>query len=206
MSRLPDDYFDQLYSRANDPWELGERWYEQRKYAITLALLPRRHYRHAFAPGCSVGVLTEHLTERCGRVTATDVAAAALQSARQRLHTSGRLDHVTLLQQSVDEPWPPGPFDLLVLSEVGYYLAPEALRDVLDRECARLADSATVIAAHWRHRVDDYLMSGDRVNEVVAETAGLHPIAAYRDDDVAIDVFDTADSTSVATRTGVPIA
>ncbi len=93
-----------------------------------------------------------------------------------------------------------------MLSEVGYYLAPEALRSTLDRECPRLAAGATVIAAHWRHRVDDYLMTGDRVNEVVAETAGLHAIGSYRDADVAIDVFDTADGASVATRTGVPMS
>lgn len=206
LSRLPDDYFDQLYSRANDPWNLGTRWYEQRKYAITLALLPRRHYRHAFEPGCSIGVLTALLTERCASVTATDVVPAALQSAQQRLDGIGRPDQVAFLRQSLDEPWPTGPFDLLVLSEVGYYLAPDALRSTLDRECPRLAPEATVIAAHWRHRVDDYLMTGDRVNEVVAETAGLHSIGAYRDADVTIDVFDTVDGASVAARTGVPIS
>ena len=146
------------------------------------------------------------MTERCARVTATDVVPAALQRAQQRLDDIGRRDQVAFLQQSLDEPWPPGPFDLMVLSEVGYYLAPEALRCTLDRECPRLVDGATVVAAHWRHRVADYLMAGDRVNEIVAETAGLHSLASYRDADVAIDVFDTADGASVATRTGVPIA
>jgi cyclopropane fatty-acyl-phospholipid synthase-like methyltransferase len=194
-----------MYADSADPWELGTRWYEQRKYAITLAMLPRRHYSHAFEPGCSVGVLTALLTERCTRVTATDVAAAALESAQQRLGELGRRDQVTLLRASVDELWPAGSFDLLVLSEVGYYLAPGALRSVLDRECPRLAAGATVIAAHWRHPVDDYLMSGDDVNEVVGATTGLHAIGSYRDADVAIDVFDTADGASVATRTGVPI-
>jgi len=206
LTRLPDDYFDQLYSRAADPWDLGTRWYEQRKYAITLALLPRQQYRHAFEPGCSIGVLTALLTERCASVTATDVVPAALQSAQQRLDDVGRRNRVDFRQQSLDESWPPGPFDLLVLSEVGYYLAPEALRSTLDRECPRLAAGATVVAAHWRHRVDDYPMTGDRVNDIVAETAGLHSIASYRDADVAIDVFDTADGASVANRTGVPIA
>jgi len=205
MSRLPDDYFGQMYSQSADPWELGTRWYEQRKYAITLALLPLQYYRHAFEPGCSVGVLTALLAERCNRVTATDVAAAALESAQRRLGDAGRRDQVTLLRQSVDEPWPQGPFDLLVLSEVGYYLTPGALRGILDRECPRLADGATVIAAHWRHPVDDYLMPGDQVNDVVAATTGLHSICRYRDADVAIDVFDTADGASVAARTGVPI-
>ncbi len=205
MSRLPDDYFGRLYASSADPWELGTRWYEQRKYAITLAMLPKQRYRHAFEPGCSVGVLTALLTERCARVTAADVAAVALEGASRRLGDAGCRDQVTLLQQSIDAAWPPGPFDLLVLSEVGYYLTPAALRGVLDRECPRLAAGATVLAAHWRHAVADYPMSGDNANQVVAATAGLHRIGSYRDADVAIDVFDTDSDASVATRSGVPI-
>jgi SAM-dependent methyltransferase len=195
-----------LYSHSADPWELGTRWYERRKYAITLALLPRQHYRHAFEPGCSIGTLTTLLTQRCTQVTATDVAAAALESAQRRLDDVGRRGQVTLLRQSVDDPWPPGPFDLLVLSEVGYFLTPDALRGVLDRECPHLAADATVITVHWRHRVDGFLMSGDRANQVVAATAGLHLVGSYRDVDVAVDVFDNADGASVAARTGVPIS
>ena len=58
-ARLSDAYFDRMYSESVDPWQLQSRWYEQRKYAITLALLPYARYRHAFEPGCSIGVLTE---------------------------------------------------------------------------------------------------------------------------------------------------
>ena len=119
--RLPDGYFDEMYAAARDPWRLEERWYDQRKYAITMAMLPRPRYRHAFEPGCSVGVLTALLSQRCDRVTATDVAAEALESARGRLAPSGRSDAVTLLRSSLDAPWP-SDVDLVVLSEVGYYL------------------------------------------------------------------------------------
>ena len=49
----------------------------------------------------------------------------------------------------------------MVLSEVAYYLSEATLRRVLDRECARLAPGATVVAAHWRHAVADYPLSGD---------------------------------------------
>jgi predicted O-methyltransferase YrrM len=149
--------------------------------------------------------LTALLTQRCARVTATDVAAAALDSAHRRLHEAGKRDRVVLLRQSLDLPWPPGPFDLVVLSEVGYYLTADALREVLDRECPRLSPGATVLAAHWRHPVEDYPMSGDRANEVVAATAGFHLIGSYRDADVAIDVFNTSNGESVAARNGVPI-
>jgi SAM-dependent methyltransferase len=193
-----------MYARSSDPWALAGRWYEQRKYAITMSLLPYQRYRHAFEPGCSVGVLTDLLTHRCDRVTATDVATAALDSTCRRLRASGRREQVTVLRRSLDEPWPPGPFDLVVLSEVGYYLQPNALRAVLDRECPRLSPGATVVAAHWRHRVDDYPMSGDHANDVIAATPGLHLIGSYRDADVAIEVFDTATDASVAARNGVP--
>ena len=203
-TRMPDAYFDRMYAASADPWQLQERWYEQRKFAITLALLPHPRYRHAFEPGCSVGVLTEQLAGRCDRVTATDIVPAALDATRRRLSQGGRGEHVTLLRRSLDEAWPSTDFDLVVLSEVGYYLEAAALRVMLDRELPRLTNAATVVAAHWRHRVADYPMTGDDTNDVIAATPGLHMIGAYRDDDVVIDVFDTASSTSVAARTGVP--
>jgi len=193
-----------MYAHTSDPWNLAARWYERRKYAITLSLLPHQRYRHAFEPGCSVGVLTELLTQRCDRVTATDVATAALGNACRRLRAAARREQVTLLRQSLDEPWPAGPFDLVVLSEVCYYLQPDTLRAVLDREIPRLGRGATVVAAHWRHRVDDYPMAGDHANDIIAATAGLHLIGSYRDADVAIEVFDTASDASVAARNGVP--
>jgi len=204
MSRLPDRYFDQLYMRSPDPWQLANRWYERRKYAAIMSLLPYQRYRHAFEPGCSIGLLTHMLTERCDHVTATDVAIPALDGASRRLRAAGRRDQVTLLRRSMDEPWPPGQFDLVVISDVGYYLASWMLRGVLDRECAKLSRNATVVAAHWRRPVADYPMSGERANDIIAATAGLYLIGSYRDNDVAIDVFDSSDGASVAQRTGVP--
>ena len=202
--RLPDGYFDDMYAASGDPWRLGERWYDRRKYAITMAMLPRPRYRHAYEPGCSVGVLTEMLRERCDRVTATDVAAAALDSAHRRLADSGGLDGVTLLQSSLDTPWPGPDVDLVVLSEVGYYLEAPLLSSVLARECPRLGRGATVIAAHWRHRVEDYPLTGDEADAIVARTPGLHRQARYLDDDVVLGLFSVGAVPSVARDTDVP--
>ena len=83
-ARLPDAYFDELYATSDDPWQLSSRWYEERKYSITLSMLPRPRYRHAFEPGCSIGTLTARLAVRCDAITATDVAAAALDHADRR--------------------------------------------------------------------------------------------------------------------------
>ncbi len=203
-ARLPDSYFERMYAGADDPWQLSTRWYEERKYAITLALLPGRRYRHAFEPGCSVGTLTDRLAQRCDRITAVDVADAAIRAADARLRESGRRDGVTLSRGSLDEPWPDGPFDLLVLSEIAYYLSADTLAEVLRRECPRLLPGATVIAAHWRHPVPDYPLTGDAAHAVIAGTPGLAPLARYCDDDVVIEVFDTGDGRSVAAREQVP--
>ena len=202
--RLSDQYFADIYEATSDPWRLGERWYEERKYAITVAMLPSQRYLHAFEAGCSVGVLTEKLTERCDHVTSIDVADLALRATGDRLQSCGRLDRATLRRASLDDAWPAGPFDLVVLSEVAYYLHAETLREVLDRECSRLADGATVIAAHWRHRVDDYPLSGDEANELILATPGLVGLGRYVDADVVIDVLTKGSAQSVATQTGVP--
>jgi cyclopropane fatty-acyl-phospholipid synthase-like methyltransferase len=203
-TRLPDAYFDQMYASADDPWQLSTRWYEQRKYAITLALLPNRRYRHAFEPGCSIGTLTALLALRCDHVTAVDVADAAVRSADTRLREAGCRDRVTLARSSLDAAWPPGPFDLLVLSEVAYYLNADTLAGVLRRECRRLQPGANVVAVHWRHAVADYPLTGDMTHAVIARTPGLTSLGSYRDRDVIVEVFDTGDGRSVAAREEVP--
>ncbi|MCX2932873.1 SAM-dependent methyltransferase [Mycobacterium sp. CVI_P3] len=200
----PDGYFDGMYETSADPWQLASRWYERRKYAITVALLPHERYRHAFEPGCSIGVLTEQLTARCDHVTAIDIAEAALEQAAARLHQCGRRSGVTLLRRSLDAPWPASDFDLVVISEIGYYFEAAELRELLDRELPRLPSPTTVVAAHWRHPVADYPLSGDAANAVIAATPGLHRLGGYLDDDVVIEVFDTGSARSVAARTAVP--
>jgi hypothetical protein len=190
-----------MYAAASDPWRLADRWYEERKYAITVAMLPHPRYRHAFEPGCSVGVLTTRLLDRCDRVTACDVAQAALDATRDRTAAHPNL---VLLRASLDAEWPTEGFDLIVLSEVAYYLSAQTLRRVLDRECARLAVGTTIVSAHWRHPVEDYPLTGDEATDLVNATAGVWRVARYRDDDVVIDVLQVGQGESVAARTDVP--
>ena len=203
-ARLSDAYFDRIYTESADPWRPQSRWDEQRKHAITLALLPYARYRHAFEPCCSIGVLTERLAQRCDHVTAPDVAVAALDAAHRRLVRAGQRNAVTLLRTSSTSPRageqirPRGALRGLL------YLDPGVLRAAMDREVPQLAAGATVLAAHWRHPVADYLTTGDQANDVIAATAGLHHLGGYRDADVAIDVFATGTPISVAARTAVP--
>ena len=117
---LGPGYFDAMYAAAPDPWSLRTRWYEARKYAISIAMLPRQRYRDAFEPGCSVGVLTGMLAARCDRLLSCDMAPAAVKAAAE--HTA-RFPNVTVEHRAIPVDWPPGRFDLIVLSEFLYYFA-----------------------------------------------------------------------------------
>ena len=186
---LDTGYFDQMYAASDDPWGLATRWYETRKYALTMALLPDRHYQDAFEPGCSVGVLTGMLAARCGQVLAWDASGAAVRAAAAR--TAG-LPNVSVHRGVIPGEWPPGRFDLIVFSEVLYYFAGRELDLVLDRGVASLRPGGSVLAVHWRHPVADYPRSGDDVHRVLAARRDLARRVGHTETDFTAGVYQRA--------------
>lgn len=206
---LAPAYFDATYARRDDPWGFTDRWYEERKRALTLASLPDARYRLGLEVGCSIGVLTAELAGRCDALTGTDVADAALARARERVAATPGARDVALVRGALggtgDDALPAGPFDLVVLSEVGYYLDAAALDRALADLLARLADGGTLLACHWRHPVRDYPLPGDAVHRALARAAGaagLTRLVEHREEDVLLDVW-SSDARSVARRTGL---
>lgn len=196
---LGQQYFDATYDRHDDPWGFTHRWYERRKRAVTTSALPDERYARALEVGCSIGVLTAELAERCDDLLAIDLAPAAVERARDRL--AGR-DHVRVEVGDVADRAPAGPFDLIVVSEVGYYLTLAHLRDVLSRLEAELAPGGTLVACHWRHPVADYPLTGDQVHRTLARGTALTRVVAHEEADFLLDVY-SADARSVAARTGL---
>ncbi len=194
---LPGEYFDRFYGDRTDPWGFADRWYEQRKAALALAALPRARYRSAFEPGCSVGVLSTLLATRCDSLLSTDVSDAPLAQAATRVPA-----HVQLRRWGLGEPWPAETFDLVVLSEVAYYLDAPDLETALRSAVSALEPGGTLLAVHWRHHVGDYPLSGDVVHAAIGRTPGLVRLGGYTDDDVLLEVFERADGPvpSVAAR------
>jgi SAM-dependent methyltransferase len=194
-------YFDAIYDRADDPWGFTSRWYEQRKRAVTLASLPEEHYRSVLEVGCSIGVLTAQLAPRCDSLLAVDVSQAAVERARERVASEPGV-RVELVD--VASGFPDGPFDLVLLSEVGYYFEPAALERVLGDTAASLAPGGTVALCHWRHPVADYAQRGDAVHEVAAAVfaSDFTRLARHEEEDFVLDVY-SRDARSVAGRTGL---
>jgi len=198
-SSLAGSYFDAAYARRPDPWGFETRWYESRKRSLTLAALPAERYESAFEIGCSIGVLTEQLAERCAALLAVDISQAAVDRARTRLVGS---PHVTIDRMDVGRRFPDRHFDLVLLSEVGYYFDTTTLDEVLGNIEESLGHSGILVACHWRHPVDDYPLSGDDVHAAIRRRPGLTRLAVHVEADFVLEVF-SPDGRSVAERTGL---
>jgi SAM-dependent methyltransferase len=179
-------YFDGMYAGSPDPWGFTSRWYEARKYAITVAMLPRARYRDAFEPGCSIGVLSDLLAPRCGSLLCCDIAPAAVKAAAERTAAHG---HVAVQQRTLPADWPEGQFDLIVLSEILYYFAGPDLGQVLDLAVAALRPGATLLAVHWRHPVAEYPRSGDDVHAALAARPELARLAQHTEPDFIAEAY-----------------
>lgn len=189
-----DTALDDLHADQADPWGADSRWYEARKRALLLAALPRRRFRHGLELGSSTGALAADLAARCEDLLVIDASARAVSAARSRL---AHLDGVRVEEMAVPSAWPVAPaggFDLVVLSEVGYFLSPRGLDEVIELIRADLADDGVLVLCHWRHEIVGWPLDGPDVHRVVT-AAGVRPVVAeYQDRDVALLVLTEPDN------------
>lgn len=180
------DHFETLHRQSDDPWSVRTRWYERRKRAVTVASLPRERYDRILELGASVGELTSDLAGRGDRVLAVDGSAAAVATATSRL---AERQNVTVARMRVPGTWPPGTFDLIVVSELAYYLADDEWRAVIDRCTEALAPGGDVLLCHWLGSADDFAQSGERAHETFRDASGLDTIVVHRDESFLLEVF-----------------
>lgn len=175
-----------LYARTADPWSFESSWYEQRKYALTLASLPQARYRSAYEPGCSIGVLTRLLADRCDTIIASDFVPAALERARAR--TRG-LDHVRIVELETPREWPTGSFDLIVVSELAYFLQPDQVGALGRRIAGSLSEDGTVVMVHWTGPIDAWAIPAAQAHERLAAEAGLTRSVRLADEQFLLEVY-----------------
>lgn len=178
--------FDVVHQRNDDPWDYTTSWYERRKRALTLAVLPQPHYEAGLEIGCSIGTLSLEVAQRCGSYLAVDASSAALAHAAKRL---AHLPAVRTTQLTVPQEWPEGRFDLIVVSEVGYYLAPDELAELLYRVEASLLPGGTLVLCHWRHPVSGWELDGDAVHAAAHLQLGWADGGLYRERDFILEVL-----------------
>jgi SAM-dependent methyltransferase len=199
---LPPEHFDDIYAREDDPWGIEHGWYEERKRACVLAALPRERYARAFEPGCAGGALTAGLAARCDELVSWDPVARAVETARERLAGSG---HVRVEQAALPARTPEGTFDLVVVSELVYYL------DADDREAFwraiedRLRPGGHLVAVHWLREAPEYPVEGAQVHDELAARPAFARTVRHDEADFRLEVYARVppEVRSVAEETGL---
>lgn len=200
MSPRPSDYFDDMYEGSDDPYGLRTRWYEERKRQVLLAALPQRRWRSVYEPGCGNGELTHALAARSDALLASDMSQRAVALARERC---AGLSNVVIEQHTLPADWPGGAgrFDLIVLSEIGYFLDAPSMHAIAQC-CGTALDAAgSLLACDWRPDFRERALATDDVHATLA-ALGLRRLVRHEEDDFLLQLW-SRDGRSVAEREGI---
>ncbi|WP_144630158.1 class I SAM-dependent methyltransferase [Bordetella genomosp. 13] len=183
--------FDAMYRSASDPWKLRTDWYERRKLDVLMACLPRERYGLALDLGCGEGEAARRLAGRCERVQAVDGSPAAIARCCKWIEEED-VQHVTAEVLQLPHQWPAatrGAVDLLVVSELAYYLSDQVL-DLFLCHCLRsLAPGADWAMCHYTEDFHDRRQSTSRIHARVDALSGFGRIVTHEDARFRLDVW-----------------
>jgi SAM-dependent methyltransferase len=174
-----------VYAADADPWASAspDYRYQSRKYEVLASLLPTGRYGRALDLGCGAGLLSRHLADHADEVLGVDVSATAI--ARARLRNADRPNTAFEVHDLLELPAAfDGLFDLVVIADVLYYLAPLD-DDLLARIAARVARMLTpggtcVLANHYLCRLDPESRRSLRIHDAFKASNGLLPRQDHR--------------------------
>lgn len=200
-SEVAQPFDAMLDTVGDDPWGLDTSEYETRRLAIVLACLGRRRYGRVLEIGCSTGQLSRALKDRADYVIGMDASARALEVARRSTGS------VRWVLGAAPADLPADPVDLVVLSEVGYFLDGPDLLTTLRTVRRQLRPGGEIVVANWRHPTRDIPLDGPTAQTQAASMLDLPLRARYEDADLVLEVWGEPlsvydqDAKSVASRT-----
>lgn len=155
------NHLQSLYADTHDPWDFEHSVYEQSKFKATRKALSRDHYNATFELGCGNGQLARHLLEVSDHYTGLDAVDKALAAARKVVPAG------TFFAGYYPCPLPDGAFDLIVMSEILYFLDHEGL-SLLAADIGARWPNAEVVCVTWLGQSGNELQGGDAVSAFIA--------------------------------------
>jgi len=205
--------FEMTFTLAPDPWQHTSSS-QQTKYEQTLNLLPSTPLTRVLELGCGEGYLTVPLAARAGRLIAADISHLALSRAAKTCATH-RLENVSFQRLDLTLDPLPGSCDLIVCSEVLYYVSGQlALKAVARKLIAALKPGGYLLMSHYL-RVDsepertkklDWLLPFGAllIGETLATTDTLRLVKEIRAPCYRIQLFQCARSTDLLSPLSSP--
>jgi hypothetical protein len=187
MSWMQAADFEARYRREGDPWGYRDRPYERDKYARTLAACGAGPFAAALELGGSIGEFSALLAPRCRRLVSVDASPTAVAAARDRL---AALPQAEPRLGTLPGDLPDGHYDLVVASEILYYLAPAALAATLIGLRPRMAAGATLVAVHYEPPGPERPFSAAAVHARLRGLSWLRSRRAERGPGYLLDVLE----------------
>jgi peptidoglycan/xylan/chitin deacetylase (PgdA/CDA1 family)/glycosyltransferase involved in cell wall biosynthesis len=165
---MPRDIFWEEIFEEEDPWNYGSP-YEQEKYHRQLEMLPAEPVERALELGCAEGHFTSRLAPKVKHLLACDISKKAMERARTRCKEHRNVEFV---QHDLSVDALPEALDLIICSEVLYYLSDEKeLESIATRLAEALRPGGHLITAHAFVLKDNMSRTGfDWENPYGAET------------------------------------
>jgi trans-aconitate methyltransferase len=179
--------FEARYRVDPDPWAYATSEYERKKYEATLAMCGDGPFEDALELGASIGVFTALLAPRCEQLTTIDGAPTAVAAARRRL---AGIPDVDVILGEIPDAIPIRRFDLVVASEILYYLSPSELARTLARLESSMLPGGRLVATHWRRAGPERPLDAQRVHAILRDQPWLSLVASGDTDDYRLDVLE----------------
>jgi SAM-dependent methyltransferase len=187
MTGMSAPEFEQRYRGNPDPWDYQRSPYERHKYAATLAACGTGPFAHALELGGSIGLFSTQLAERSRRLTTIDFSPTAVRLAGARL---ADYPHATALLGEIPAAIPAGQYDLVVASEILYYLDREALTETLHALDLKLAPGGRIVCVHWRPPGPERPLDAEFVHAALRSQDWLTLVLSQPTDDYLLDVLE----------------
>jgi SAM-dependent methyltransferase len=156
--------FERRYRLDPDPWSYRTSDYERAKYAATLGACGPGPFQCALELGGSIGIFSAQLAPRCRSLTTIDLSPTAVRLAQRELAGTPQ---ARAMVGRIPDDMPVGPFDLVVASEVLYYLDADALVATLESLERRMLPGARFVCVHWRRHGPERPLSAAEVHGYV---------------------------------------
>jgi SAM-dependent methyltransferase len=154
---------------SEDPFLFDSNPREALKYERTLALCGPGPFRHALEIGCAEGAFTERLAPRCRKLDAVDISAVAVRRAAERTRA---FPGVSCECGTLPAEFQAGAYDLIVASDVLYYLSPPDLEASLSAFERALAPGGALVLVHYAPPMGA-MLDGDEVHDLLDSLLSL---------------------------------
>lgn len=178
--------FEERYRSDADPWGTLSDPSEQAKTDATLEACGDGPFERVCDLGTGIGVLAAALAPRCTALVALDGAPTAVAAALRRL---APFPHARAQVAVVPDDLPSGRFDLVVASELLYYLSTEDLEATLRWLDGALLPGGRLVAVHWTGSERDMRQSGHDVHAKLAAHPTLEHVHGLRGETYRLDVL-----------------